>query len=262
MSSGLDVSWLGRRDYDETTSLQADLVEKRRLGEIGDTLLILGHPPTYTCGRRTQPGDLPQSREWYRERGIEVFDTPRGGQVTYHGPGQLVIYPIVDLTTVGDQPAGAERADVAGFVGALESAMVRTLGRAHVSAGTIEGLTGVWASASSDIPAGATESSMAGEVANGQVAKIGSIGLRISRGISSHGLSLNVTCDLAPFETITACGIESCRVTSILDMAGDSPSVREVGTIVAGELAGVLGRDMRTVEPHEIGISPAPVPTA
>lgn len=162
--------------------------------------LTLEHPPTYTLGRRTRPGDLPHDRDYYRERGTAVCDTPRGGQVTWHGPGQLVIYPIIDLKGIGEQPEGSGRVDVAGFVEKVEEAMIEaTSGFLPGTAAPekIDGLTGIWL----------------GD------AKVGSIGLRISRGITSHGISLNVSCDLEPFNSVTACGIDGGRAD--FDPRGD-----------------------------------------
>lgn len=251
----LSIAMLGRRDYAEMSVAQEDLVARRLGGEIGDLLLLLEHPPTYTRGRRTEAQDLHHPPDWYRERGIEVFDTPRGGRVTYHGPGQLVAYPIVDLRGIGRQPDGLGRADVAAFVAALEQAMIRTLARRQLGAGAIEGLTGIWTGGA--IAPGADAGSMAGAVASGQVRKIGSIGLRISRGVSSHGISLNVDCDLSPFAGITSCGIDDCRVTSILEETGSAPPVAATGLAFGEELAALIGRDAVAVDPETLGISPA-----
>jgi lipoyl(octanoyl) transferase len=238
---------------------QEELVSKRRRGELGDLLLVLEHPPTYTRGRRTEPDDLHHPADWYRGRGLEVFDTPRGGRVTYHGPGQLVAYAIVDLTGVGSQPGGAARADVAGFVSSLETALGRTAARWQVAAGTIDGLTGIWTGYGDGdaIPPGADAATMAGPVARGEVRKIGSIGLRVTRGVTSHGVSLNIDCDLEPFAGITSCGIEHCRVTSILEETGSAPGVAAAGMAFAEELSRLLGRDPVVIPPEAVGISPA-----
>jgi lipoyl(octanoyl) transferase len=248
---------LGLRPYPEMVAAQEELVSRRQDGEIDDVLLVLEHPPTYTRGRRTEPDDLHRPADWYRGRGIEVFDTPRGGRVTYHGPGQLVAYAIVDLTGVGTQPDGAARADVAGFVKSLEAALERTAARWQVAAGTIDGLTGIWTGDGDAIPPGADATTMAGPVGRGEVRKIGSIGLRVSRAVTSHGVSLNVDCDLEPFAGITSCGIDHCRVTSILAETGSAPSVPAAGLAFAEELSELLGRDTVIIAPEDVGISPA-----
>jgi lipoyl(octanoyl) transferase len=258
----LSIAMIGRHPYAEMLAVQEDLVRSRQLGEIGDLLLILEHPPTYTRGRRTEPEDLHHDPAWYRERGIEVFDTPRGGRVTYHGPGQLVAYAVIDLRGVGDQPDGTSRADVAGFVSALEAAMIRTAAEWQVAAGTIEGLTGIWTGDGDAVPPGATAANMAGPVARGEVRKIGSIGLRVNRGVTSHGISLNLDCDLSPFAGITSCGIDHCRVTSILEETGSAPPVAEAGLAVGRALAEQVGRDPVVIAPEQIGLSPATTPKA
>ncbi len=251
----LSIALLGLRGYEEMSAAQEELVNRRRDGELGDLLLLLEHPPTYTRGRRTEPADLHHDPDWYRDRGIEVFDTPRGGRVTYHGPGQLVAYPIVDLNGIDHRPGRLGRADVAGFVAALEQAMIRTAARWQVPAGKIDGLTGIWTGEA--IPPGADAGSMAAAVASGSVRKLGSIGLRISRGISSHGISLNLDCDLGPFAGITSCGIDECRVTSILEETGSAPPVAAAGLAFGEELAALVGREAVAVQPESLGISPA-----
>ena len=134
--------------------------------------------------------------EWYEAQGIEVHDTDRGGLVTYHGPGQLVAYPIVDLKGYGD--------DIHRYVRGLEQVMIRALGEAGVTAQTIEGLTGVW-----------TEGDPPPTLSPKPARKIGSIGLHVSRGITTHGLAINVNNDLQPFEWIVPCGIEGVAMTSV-----------------------------------------------
>lgn len=256
LDADLSIAILGVRRYDEMAVAQESLVARRQNGEIGDLLLVLEHPPTYTRGRRTEPEDLHHEPDWYRERGIEVFDTPRGGRVTYHGPGQMVAYAIIDLRGVGEQPDGARRADVTGFVSALETAMIRSAARWQVPAAAIDGLTGIWTGGGDPLPPDADAERMAGPVARGEVRKVGSIGLRIGRGVSSHGVSLNLDCDLAPFSGITSCGIEHCRVTSVLEETGSAPSVGTAGLVFADELAILIGRDPVVVAPEEIGLSP------
>lgn len=259
--AALTVIELGRREYAAMIETQERLVERRIEGSVDDLLLLLEHPPVYTLGRRSEPGDLLHDAEWYRERGVAICETPRGGKVTYHGPGQLVAYPIVDLRGVGEQPSGAARADVAGFVASLESAMASALAGWGLAAGRIEGLTGIWVD--DDRPsredfAGVDAASAAPGVARGSIRKIGSIGLKIHRGVSSHGLAINVTSELEPFNWINSCGIEACRATSIAaELGAEGADVDAVGAVVAEALAGELNLEIRAGSPDLIGLTGA-----
>ena len=259
--AALTVIELGRRDYAGMVEVQERLAADRLAGSIGDLLLLLEHPPTYTLGRRSEPSDLLHGAGWYRERGIEVSRTPRGGKVTYHGPGQLIAYPIVDLRGVGEQPAGADRVDVARFVASLEGAMADSLWELGIPAGRIEGLTGLWVDDERRDPGdftGADAASAAPGLARGNIRKIGSIGLKIRRGVTSHGLSLNVSCDLEPFDWINSCGIETCRATSIaVELGGEAPSVESVGKAVVASLASRLGLEPTTGNPADFGLAEA-----
>ena len=189
MSEPIHVVHCGVLPYAEAYELQGRLRERRQRGESADVLLLLEHPPVYTRGRRATAEELPMGVEWYEQQGIEVRDTERGGRVTYHGPGQLVAYPIVSLAPYGG--------DVLEYVRNLERAMIAAIGDFGIEAGLIEGETGVW---------------VHGE---GPARKIGAIGLHISRGVTTHGLAVNVNNDLQPFEWVVPCGIEGCAVTSI-----------------------------------------------
>src|SRR5919201_733675 len=166
--------------YERGVQLQEELREQVQDGALPDQLLLLEHEPVYTCGRRTQPGELPMGKEWYRAQGIEVCETDRGGAVTYHGPGQLVGYPIVSLKPYGD--------NVHEYVRRLERLMIGTLGAYGVEAEVIDGLTGVW---------------VGGGPPEGR--KIGSIGVHVSRSVTTHGFAINVNNDLQPFEWIVPC---------------------------------------------------------
>ena len=168
--------------------------------------------------------------EWYEALGIEVHDTDRGGLVTYHGPGQLVAYPIVDLRAYGD--------DVHEYVRRLEQVAISSLGEHGVGAGTIEGLTGV-----------GTE----GEPAR----KIGSIGVHVSRGITTHGLSVNVSNDLQPFEWIVPCSIEGCQVSSLSRELDTEPDFDAFAATVAERYAAVYEREPATATPAELGLENA-----
>jgi lipoyl(octanoyl) transferase len=196
MASEILVVRCGTVPYEEARELQRQLEARRQREEIPDVLLLLEHPPVYTRGRRSKPAELPMGVEWYEAQGIEVRDTDRGGLVTYHGPGQLVAYPIVHLGAYGD--------DVHRYVRGLERVMIEALGEAGVPAQTIEGLTGVW-----------TEGEPPPTLAANPARKIGSIGLHVSRGVTTHGLAVNVSNDLQPFEWIVPCGIEGAAMTSL-----------------------------------------------
>jgi lipoyl(octanoyl) transferase len=202
MTDELLVKRLGTVPYLEAWELQKQLAEQRRRNEIPDVLLLLEHPPTYTRGRRSKPEELPMGVDWYEAQGIEVHDTDRGGLVTYHGPGQLVAYPIVDLSGYGD--------DVHAYVRGLEQVIISALGEAGVPAQTIDGLTGVWAEGD---PPPTPSSSPA--------RKIASIGLHVSRGVTTHGLAINVNNDLQPFEWIVPCGIKGVAMTSLARELGE-----------------------------------------
>ena len=179
------VTRCGLVPYTEAREAQVALAAARQADEVPDLLLLLEHPPVYTRGRRSQAAELPMGEDWYRSQGIEVCDTDRGGAVTYHGPGQLVGYPIVSLKPYRD--------DVRDYVRMLERVMVESLIAHGVDAAPGEGLTGVWAGDR----------------------KIGSIGVHVSRGVTTHGFAINVNTDLQPFEWIVPCGIEGCRMTSL-----------------------------------------------
>jgi lipoyl(octanoyl) transferase len=180
------VTTLGQVPYREAFALQERLRDARQADAIPDTLLLLEHPPVYTKGRRAQPSDLPMGEQWYLSQGIDVAESDRGGQVTYHGPGQLVGYPIMRVREV---PA---------YVHTMETAMIAALADEGIDAEVREGLTGVWAGES----------------------KIGSIGVHVSRGVTTHGFAVNVDGDLQPFEWIVPCGIDNVRMTSVLKETG------------------------------------------
>jgi lipoyl(octanoyl) transferase len=184
----------------------------RQAEKVPDLLLLLEHPPVYTRGRRSQPGELPMGEDWYRAQGIEICDTDRGGAVTYHGPGQLVGYPIVSLKPYRD--------DVHDYVRRMEQAIVEALEEHGVAAGPVDGVTGVWAGGR----------------------KIGSIGIHISRGVTTHGFAINVNNDLQPFEWIVPCGIEGCRMTSLADELSRRQSFGEFADAVAERFAAVYER--------------------
>ena len=227
MSDEFLVVRCGTVPYEEARVAQRWLREARQEGELPDLLLLLEHPPVFTRGRRSTPEELPMSPEWYEMQGIEVRDTERGGRVTYHGPGQLVAYPIVSLRPYGD--------DVHDHVRRLERVAIASLAEHGVDAAAIEGLTGVWAG----------------------TRKIGSIGIHVSRGVTSHGLAINVNNDLQPFEWVVPCGIEGCRVTSLSRELGGEQDLDAFASTLAARFAEVFDREPVETSPQALGLDNA-----
>ncbi len=194
--------------------------------------MLLEHPPVYTRGRRSRPEELPMGAEWYEAQGIEVLDTDRGGLVTYHGPGQLVAYPIVQLRGYGG--------DVHEYVRGLERTMIGALGEAGVDASVIEGLTGVWVQRRRDEKR--LSRPQIGPSAKGP-RKIGSIGLHVSRGVTTHGLAINVNNDLQPFEWVVPCGIEGVAMTSLSRELGAEQDMDAFAERLVAAYAGVFDKE-------------------
>jgi lipoyl(octanoyl) transferase len=210
---------LGLRPYPDALALQKRLEAARQDERVPDVLLLLEHPPTYTRGRRATPDELPMGEDWYRAQGIDVFDTDRGGRVTYHGPGQLVGYPVMSLRPYGD--------DVHEYIRRMERVVVSVLGSYGIEAGTVEGLTGVWTA---------------------DRRKIGSIGIHVSRGVTTHGFAINVNNDLQPFEWVVPCGIDHCRMTSVSRELGRALDMVEFEDRVRADFGRVYGRVPEHVE--------------
>ncbi len=208
----LQVKLLGTVDYREAWQLQREIAEERVAGG-PDTLLLLEHPPVYTAGKRTLPEDRPAD-------GVPVVDTDRGGKITWHGPGQLVGYPIVGLT---------EPLDVVNFVRRLEEALITVCADVGVDAGRVEGRSGVWVPGDDGRPA----------------RKVGAIGIRVARGVTQHGFALNCDCDLGAFGGIIPCGIADAGVTSLTAELGRQVGVKDVTTAVADAVSGALDGQIR-----------------
>ena len=219
----LGVVQLGTVAYGEALELQLQLRELRQADAIGDTLLLLEHPPVYTRGRRTEAHDLPMGEDWYRAQGIEIHDADRGGRVTYHGPGQLVGYPIM---RIGDVPA---------FVHTMEDAIVAALADEGIDAVVRDGLTGIWA----------------GD------AKIGSIGVHVNRGVTTHGFAVNVDNDLQPFEWVVPCGLEGVRMTSVSKATGRPDGIACFRKRVAYRFAQAYGMRQRITSLDRLVRAPA-----
>jgi lipoyl(octanoyl) transferase len=195
-----EVRRLGRVAYGDALAFQRELYEERRAGRVGDVLLLLEHPHVITLGARSDASrtNILATPERLEALGVEVVETGRGGDVTYHGPGQLVAYPIFDLRP--------DRMDVHRYVRDLEEVMIRTCGEFGIEAGRIGGLTGTWVKG----------------------AKVGAIGVRISRWITSHGFAFNVSTDLDYFNLIIPCGIRDHGVTSLARLLGREVPMREI----------------------------------
>jgi lipoyl(octanoyl) transferase len=203
----IDVRRLGTVDYDQAWRLQRELADARVAGG-QDTLLLLEHPPVYTAGRRTLPQERPAD-------GTPVVDTDRGGKITWHGPGQLVGYPIVGL---------AEPLDVVNFVRRLEESLIKVCAGIGLQAGRVEGRSGVWVPADGARPA----------------RKVGAIGIRVSRATTLHGFALNCDCDLGAFSSIVPCGIADAGVTSLTAELGRRVAVEDVIERVAEAVCDAL----------------------
>jgi lipoyl(octanoyl) transferase len=216
VTSTLEVRRLGRTPYAEALDLQRRLVEERKADQIGDLLLLVEHPHVLTLGVRGDGGrsHILASSEALAARGIEVFETGRGGDVTYHGPGQLVGYPIVSLKP--------DRCDVHRYVRDLEEVLIRTAADFGVMSGRIDGLTGVWV----------------GD------AKLAAIGVRISRWVTSHGFALNVATDLDQFNLIVPCGIADRGVTSLGRLLGQPVDMRSVEERLVVHFCEVFNRSL------------------
>lgn len=213
----IDVRRLGRVAYAAGLELQQQLVEQRRAGAIGDTLLLLEHPPVITTGARARGArtNVVASADVLAREGVEIFDTGRGGDVTYHGPGQLVGYPIFDLRP--------DRQDVHQYVRDLEEALILAIARVGITGVRVPGLSGVWV----------------GE--RGREEKIAAIGVRISRWITSHGFALNVNTDLRHFQLIVPCGIADRGVTSIEQQIGRRVEMTDAEDAVVDGMRAVFG---------------------
>jgi lipoyl(octanoyl) transferase len=214
--------------YEEAREAQRRLEERRQRDEIPDVLLLLEHPAVYSRGRRSTAEELPMGNEWYEKQGIEIRDTDRGGRVTYHGPGQLVAYPIVSLAPYGD--------DVHEYVRRLEQVMIGALAEHGVEAGLIDGLTGVWTAER----------------------KIGSIGVHVSRRVTTHGLAINVNNDLQPFEWIVPCGIEGVAMTSLARELGAEQDLEAFADTIVARFADVYERSPVPTDPAALGLDLPP----
>lgn len=217
--------YLGRMDYAEALRLQEELVELRRGDRMGNVLLLLEHPPVLTLGRHANRANVLASDELLASRGVTLHHISRGGDVTYHGPGQLVGYPIFDLRSL-ENPGGRHMGPV-DFVRQMEEALIGLCNVYGVRAGRIAGLTGVWIAGE-------------GKSAEQSGQKIGAIGIHVSRGIVSHGFAFNVMTDLRDFQLINPCGITDKPVTSLEREIANTAGLPSL-EIIADEAARMFG---------------------
>jgi lipoate-protein ligase B len=228
LSEELCVCHLGLVAYRDALAVQEQLRARRQADELPDTLLLLEHPPVYTRGRRSAAEDLPLGEDFYRAKGVDVVSTDRGGKLTYHGPGQLVGYPIMRID------------DVHRYLRSIEDAIITALAGAGMRARSRhdEGIdyTGVWV----------------------EDRKLASIGLHVSRGVTTHGFAVNVTNDLDPFSWVVACGLPDVAMTSIAqETGGRGEGVACFRKRVAFSFAEAHGRRQRLVSPTRLGIDTA-----
>jgi lipoyl(octanoyl) transferase len=237
----LNLLHLGRVDYTTGLDLQKQLVEARHENRIGNTLLLLEHPPVLTLGRNSDRSNILATDEVLAYRGVEVHEINRGGDVTYHGPGQLVGYPVLDLRSF---TLGGRRIGAVDYVRLLEEVLIRSLGDFAVPAQRISGRTGVWTIAGGSV----------------QEKKVAAIGVHISRGITSHGFALNVTTELRDFELIVPCGISDRAVTSLeLEATADAmvPTMENAINAVARQFGRVFEHQVLWLESDQLPITRA-----
>ena len=221
-----NVLYLGRVAYGTALQLQHTLQEMRKAGRIENTLLLLEHPPVITLGRNARLDNVLAPPEFLAQRGVELFEIDRGGDVTFHGPGQLVAYPIFDLRSFEPKVGAVE------YVRRLEEVLIRTCGDYGIGTQRIKGLTGVWTYA----------------LRNKPEAKIAAIGIHISRGVTTHGFALNASTDLDFFSLIVPCGITGKPVTSIQRELQKPISLEEVATAASRNFGRVFHSQMLWLE--------------
>ena len=224
-STHCQSAFLGTVEYPLALDLQRSLVQKVSEGKQPNTLLLLEHFPVYTKGRLSRPDHLLLNAKELEDKGIRVYETDRGGQVTFHGPGQLVAYPVVDLRQWGGPLK---------YVRTLERIIIDALGDFQIQAGLVEGLTGVWI----------------GD------AKVAAIGVKISRGVAYHGLSINVNTDLAYYDHIVPCGIDDRPVTSMAQLLGRPVDMEEVQYSLVYHFGRNMGFKMEEADPAGFAAQP------
>lgn len=243
-SSVCHVRRLGQVPYAEAWALQKQLADRRAAGEIPDTLLLLEHPHTYTLGRSGHAGNLLLSEAELAARGVTLHWVDRGGDITYHGPGQLVGYPILALGAVVDAARGRiPQADYIGYVRRIEEMLIRALVRFGLVAGQVPGLTGVWVQP--DVASRCRNCHPAARLAP---SKIAAIGVKVdARGITQHGFALNVSPDMSYWDGIVGCGLRGHASIALADLVEPPPSLDAVMDAVVESFGKVFQRQMQPV---------------
>jgi lipoyl(octanoyl) transferase len=264
----ISVLQLGNVDYATGLRLQQKLVELRKAGQIGDALLLLEHTPVITLGRNAKHKNIVASPELLKQRGVEVFDCDRGGDVTFHGPGQLVAYPIFDLRGFPSSQASRKTLGAVEYVRRLEEVLIRICAEYGIPAKRIPGLTGVWTEFLTVSSRAEPRDSLADRSAESRAcperaqrveedlvssaeAKIAAIGVHISRGVTSHGFALNVNTDLTYFNLIIPCGITSKPVTSMQRELGRPLALDKIAEVAARNFGSVFNSQILWVESLE-----------
>jgi lipoyl(octanoyl) transferase len=255
----ISVLQLGTIDYATGLRLQKKLVDLRKEGRIGDVLLLLEHTPVITLGRNAKAANVLAVPEILAERGVEVFDCDRGGDVTFHGPGQLVGYPIFDLRGFPSENGNRKTLGVIEYVRRLEEVLIRTCADFRIPTERVAELTGVWTGYRESLQrnekigaaGGGSENSDRERPYIKDQAKIAAIGVHISRGVTSHGFALNVNTDLRFFDLIVPCGITNKSVTSIEKEIGNSVALEDVAHSVARNFGNVFHSQILWLETLE-----------
>jgi lipoyl(octanoyl) transferase len=236
----INILQLGTVDYATSLKLQKRLVELRKAGRIGDVLLLLEHTPVITLGRNAKEKNILASPETLVARGVEVFETDRGGDVTFHGPGQIVGYPIFDLRGFALPDGKRKTLGAVDYVRRLEEVLIRTCADFRIPAKRVSGLTVVWT-----------------EVATGNEAKIAAIGVHISHFVTSHGFALNVKTDLSYFDLIVPCGISEKPVTSMKKELSKDVELNAVAESLSRNFGTVFQSQMLWLESLDALLGPA-----
>jgi len=240
---------LGTVDYATGLRLQQQLVALRKEEKIGDVLLLLEHSPVITLGRNAKAENVVASPELLAQRGVEIFECDRGGDVTFHGPGQIVGYPIFDLRGFATPDGKRKTLGAVEFVRRLEEVLIRTCADFAIPTKRVRGLTGVWTDAvSEDAHVGTAASAVQRSEASAPEAKVAAIGVHISRSVTSHGFALNVSTDLSFFNLIIPCGITSKPVTSMQQELGKALDLNAVAESISRNFGTVFSSQMLWVE--------------